>query len=67
MSAQLQNFEHALLTDLALVERILRELPPVEERRHALIRTDARSVDAAIARAVKLAACGTEAKLELVK
>jgi hypothetical protein len=62
---QVFRFERELAADPALVERIFETLPPVEEVKHVLIKTDSVSVDSTICKALALAVLGIEARLEL--
>lgn len=62
---ELRTFERELAADPALLEEMLRRLPPVKQAEHVTIRCDQASVDAAICRALALAVEGVEAKLEL--
>lgn len=52
MSRQLESFEHELLADPALVERILATLPPVEDEQERIIRCSPENLERAICRAI---------------
>jgi hypothetical protein len=67
MSADQSRFARELLANPDLVERILRDLPPVpqEEPEIVVMSTDIASVDLALARVLALAAEGNAVFLEL--
>lgn len=64
-ASEVARLESELAADPALAVRILRELPSVRAPERVLIRCDAASVDAAIARALALAVDGIESRIEL--
>jgi hypothetical protein len=65
-SPQSARLRAELQHDPALVERILGELPAVAEQNKIVIRTDAASVDLAVARALALTTSGAICRLELM-
>lgn len=64
---QFEQFERALLDDRAMVEQLLRELPPVLEPERITVQDDVVSVDQGIARAAALALLGVEPPLVVGK
>ena len=65
--AQLRDFRAEFQRDPALAERIMAVLgEPTPEAERGLIRTDAESVDLALARALALAVSGAMCRVELM-